>query len=153
MNDFSQLDALISRLSEVANNAIPIAAEVVNRNIQKRTAEGRDAEEQSFARWSMVQNYSPGQQKFRAGLGLPTSKKTISVTYATMGSLALRNPSGSASPKTGTQLATSSARMPIMVGQMEHPGWRYHHNVLAVNERDKEQIVEAVHLRLQEAAR
>jgi len=160
MTDFSELDNLLNRLIIAAEESIPIAAEVVKDNILERTAAGRNANNREFPKWRNYNNkpskvqpftYSPAQSKKRALAGLVTDIKTISFRGNTMLSLALRNPSGSLAPKTGTQLTVSNANMQIMVGQMQHPKWSFHHNVLGVNDKDLKEINVAIHSYLQRA--
>lgn len=133
--DFTQLERTILALTAAAELLIPVAIEAERGQILRRTAQGRDADGKTFPKWRdfypaprKVQPwaYSPSQSKKRAEAGLPTDIKTISFTGGTLATLG----------KHDNTLTVDDEHMPIMVGQMQHPRWKYHHNVLGVNARE-----------------
>ncbi len=148
MIDFSQLEALFVRVEEACELAIPVAIDAERGQILRRTSEGKDADNREFPKWrnyhrsKKVQpwTYSPPQSKRRAAKGLETSKKDIRESGDTLDSLSRQNEN---------ELATDDTHMPIMVGQMQHPKWLYHHNVLGVNHEDIPVMQEAIHKMLE----
>lgn len=132
--DFTQFNRMIRSLEAAAELLIPVAIEAEKGQILRRTAAGKDADGREFPKWrdynrsNKVQpwTYSPGQSEKRAAAELPTDIKTISFTGGTLATLG----------KHGDWLTVDDDHMPIMAGQMQHPKWKYHHNVLGVYDRD-----------------
>ncbi len=121
MIDFSELDALLIRIEHAAEESIGVAIDAERGQILNRTKAGKDANNQAF------HPYGPSQSRKRIAAGLPVDIKTISFSGATLASMGKYNEN---------ELTVDEGHMPIMVGQMQHPKWSYHHNVLGVNERE-----------------
>ncbi len=139
MIDFSELDSVIERIQEATEHAIPVAIDAERGQIWRRTKRGVDADNETF------HPYGPSQFKKRENAGLTTSVKTIEFSGATMASLARYN---------DNELTVDDEHMPIMVGQMQHPKWSYHHNVLGVNVTDDVPVMEkALETMIQEVVR
>ncbi len=109
----------------------PIAAEVAKEMIRERSAQGLDADGNTFPQWSEDQVYSPEQKKRREKAGLTTDTKTMSVRGDLLGALQLRTIGGV--EKLAVAESPGEKLNRIMHGQMYHPAWRYHHKIVAVS--------------------
>jgi hypothetical protein len=127
--------------------AVPVAIDAERGQIKRRTAKGLDATGSRFPRWEDFHaqesedvhggekggTYSPGQEKKREEAGLVTDIKTMEFSGATMESLGRYNEN---------ELTVDEDHMPIMLGQMKHSKWQYHHNVLGVNVKEDIPVME-----------
>lgn len=147
MIDYSEVSELLLRIESAAQMAVSIAIDAERGQIKRRTAKGLDATGSRFPRWEDFHaqesedvhggekggTYSPGQEKKREEAGLATDIKTMEFSGATMASLGRYNEN---------ELTVDDDHMPIMSGQMQHPGWLYHHNILGVNVHDDIPVME-----------
>ncbi len=131
----TEFNRMIRSLRTAAELLVPVAIDAEKDQIERRTAKGLDADNKKFPSWrnfnkssKQVQpwTYSPAQSKKRAAEGLPTDIKTISFSGGTLASMG----------RYGDWLTVDDDHMPIMEGQMQHPRWKYHHNVLGVYDRE-----------------
>lgn len=118
---FAQAMTRVARY--IHNRAVIDAAAIAIEDIRRNTANGLDANNKTFPRWSDYHsepgyNYSPTHTTKREKLGRTTKIKNLWINGDLLQGLHLEGK---------TFLTVNDAQAEIARGQMSHPRWKYHH--------------------------